>query len=48
MDKWNNYDEWDLDEPMWKEAVDFANKYHSKLSSSIDFPITRRISPLLQ
>ena len=30
MDKWNNYDEWDLDEPMWKEAVDFANKYHSK------------------
>ena len=30
MDKWNNYDEWDLDEPMWKKAVDFANKYHSK------------------
>ena len=30
MDKWNNYDEWDLDEPSWKKAVDFANKYHSK------------------
>lgn len=31
MDKWNNDEEWEMDsEPMWKRAVDFANKYHTK------------------
>ena len=31
MDKWNNDEEWKIDsEPMWKRAVDFANKYHTK------------------
>lgn len=30
MDNWNNYDEWEIDEPTWKKAVDFANKYHTK------------------
>lgn len=31
MDKWNNDEEWEIDsEPMWKRAVDFANKYHTK------------------
>ncbi len=30
MDNWNNYDEWDIEEPMWKKAVDFANKHHTK------------------
>lgn len=30
MDNWNNYEEWDIEEPMWKKAVDFANRYHTK------------------
>ena len=30
MDKWNNDEEWDVKQPMWKKAVDFANKYHTK------------------
>ncbi len=30
MDNWNNYEEWDIEEPMWKKAVDFANQYHTK------------------
>lgn len=30
MDNWNNYEEWDLEEPMWKKAIDFANKYHTE------------------
>lgn len=30
MDKWNNDEEWDVRQPMWKKAVDFANKYHTK------------------
>ena len=30
MEDWNNYDEWDIEEPMWKKAIDFANKYHVK------------------
>ena len=30
MEKWNNDEEWDIDEPMWKKAVDFANAYHTK------------------
>lgn len=30
MDKWNNDEEWDVKQPMWKRAVDFANKYHTK------------------
>lgn len=30
MDNWNNYEEWEIEEPMWKKAVDFANKYHTK------------------
>lgn len=30
MDNWNNYEEWEIGEPMWKKAIDFANKYHTK------------------
>lgn len=30
MENWNNYEEWDIEESMWKKAVDFANKYHTK------------------
>lgn len=30
MDKWNNYEEWEIDEPMWKKAINFANKYHTE------------------
>ena len=31
MENWNNDKEWKIDsEPMWKRAVDFANKYHTK------------------
>lgn len=30
MDKWNNDDEWNIKQPKWKRAVDFANKYHTK------------------
>lgn len=30
MDNWNNYNEWEIDEPTWKKAVDFANKYHTE------------------
>lgn len=30
MDKWNNDEEWDVRQPMWKKAIDFANKYHTK------------------
>lgn len=30
MDNRNNYEEWDLEEPMWKKAIDFANKYHTE------------------
>lgn len=30
MDNWNNYEDWEIDEPTWKKAVDFANKYHTK------------------
>lgn len=29
MENWNNDDEWDIKEPKWKRAVDFANKYHT-------------------
>lgn len=30
MDNWNNYKEWEIEEPMWKKAVNFANKYHTQ------------------
>ena len=30
MDKWNDEKNWDIKDPMWKHAIDFANKYHMK------------------
>lgn len=30
MDNWNNYKEWEIEEPMWKKAINFANKYHTQ------------------
>lgn len=31
MDKWNDDRKWEIDrEPMWKRALDFANKYHTR------------------
>lgn len=30
MEKWNDYENWDMKEPTWKTAIDYANKYHTK------------------
>ena len=29
MEKWNDEKNWDIKEPIWKQAIEYANKYHS-------------------
>jgi len=30
MEKWNDEKNWDIKEPIWKQAIDYANRYHSE------------------